>query len=486
MTVSNAPIAMNFASIPSGIRKPGDYLEFNTSNAINGLPADVQNVLIVGQMLATGSVAPNTLQNIYSTSQAAVFFGAGSIAHLMCVAALTANNLINLQAIALADAASGAIKTIFSASLAGTSAGQAGNYTINIGSQSAVVTVNQGDTPTIIAANMAAQLALMPNLPVTATASAGVITLTAKNAGTLGNQLVLSSSLLNGIMPITGVTSTLAAVTSGMTDPAISTALTTVFSSGVDVVITAWNDQANLTALDNWLAQVSSAIEKRGAIGVTACNGSLSSATTLAATQNNGRLTQALLRGALNQSYEIAAAYGAELALNTDPAMPYNDLPLIGIVAPPQNQWLSRTEQEICLANGVTPLQVGPGQVVQIVRAISTYTLNSAGIPDVSLLDITTIRTLDYVRQAIDIRYRLRFSQCKLIDNITPGLVRSEILDVLYELEALQIVQNVTANAPQLIIQPNLTDPTRLDAQIPANIVTGLQIFAGVIDLYLG
>ena len=35
---------------------------------------------------------------------------------------------------------------------------------------------------------------------------------------------------------------------------------------------------------------------------------------------------------------------------------------------------LSRTEQENALRNGVTPLDNGPDGVVQIVRAITTYT----------------------------------------------------------------------------------------------------------------
>ncbi len=46
---------------------------------------------------------------------------------------------------------------------------------------------------------------------------------------------------------------------------------------------------------------------------------------------------------------------------------------------------------------------------MQITRAITTYTKNVTNTDDPSYLDLTTIRTLDYVRKAIQTRQRLRF-----------------------------------------------------------------------------
>jgi phage tail sheath gpL-like len=58
-------------------------------------------------------------------------------------------------------------------------------------------------------------------------------------------------------------------------------------------------------------------------------------------------------------------------------------------------------------------------------------------VEDPSLLDITTTRTLDYVRRACRERVSLRFPRDKLSAR-TPDKVRSEILDVLYKLEELK------------------------------------------------
>ena len=152
--------------------------------------------------------------------------------------------------------------------------------------------------------------------------------------------------------------------------------------------------------------------------------------------------------------------------------------------APPIASRLSRTEQESCLNNGATPLEVGPGEIVQIVRAISTYIHDPQGIDDISLLDITTIRTLDYVRKSVRTRIALRFPREKLSSK-TPEAVRDQILDVLYQLQDLEIVEEVEANAAGVICERDMQDPNRLDAKIPTDVVNGLHVFAGRIDLLL-
>jgi len=63
--------------------------------------------------------------------------------------------------------------------------------------------------------------------------------------------------------------------------------------------------------------------------------------------------------------------------------------------------------------------------------------------------------------------------------------VRSEIIDVLKKLEELEIVEEVNANLDGLIVERDSEDPNRLNAKIPADIVNGLHVFAGRIDLLL-
>jgi phage tail sheath gpL-like len=225
-------------------------------------------------------------------------------------------------------------------------------------------------------------------------------------------------------------------------------------------------------------------MEQRPGIGIIADDDALATVTTLAGTVNSGRIVCAYLRGTKSPAYEVASAYAAVMAYEEDPARPLNTLALANIAAPAIADRLSRTEQESCLNNGTAPLEVGPGEVVQIVRAITTYVEDPQGILDISMLDITTIRTLDYVRAAIRTRVALRFPREKLSSK-TPAAVRDQILDVLEQLEDLEIVELVTENADGVICERDLQDPNRLNAKIPVDVVNGLHVFAGRIDLLL-
>lgn len=468
---------ISFSSIPASIRKPGKYVEFNTSLAVRTLPGNLQRTLILGQRLATGTVAANTAVDVYSDAEAATYFGRGSIAHLMVRAALRANPYLSLQVLALDDAGAGvaATKTV---TLTG-AATASGVLTLSVGDQQAAVAVTTGDAAAAVAAALKAQCDKQPDLPVTATVVGAVVTLTAKHKGTLGNALVVSAASTAAALTVA-----VAAGVTGATDPTLATALATVFGFGHHVVVSAWNDQTSLTALRTHLDAVSHPLEQRGAVGVYGHTGTLSQATTLAGQINSGRITCALLPSAYQSPYELAAAYGAVVASEEDPARPLNTLPLTGILPNPETSQLGRTEQETALYNGVTPLEVGPGKKVQIVRAITSYTLDPQGIPDISLLDLTTIRTLDYVRRAVRERIALRFPRDKLSSRAA-AKVRSEILDVLTKLEELEIVEEVEANKDGVIVERDSQDPNRLDARIPCDVVNGLHVFAARIDLLL-
>lgn len=267
-------------------------------------------------------------------------------------------------------------------------------------------------------------------------------------------------------------------------EPDISAALDSTVGGKYNIVVPAWNSQVALTALRTHIATFTDSIEQQSIIGVSAMTSTLSAATTLAGQLNAGAITLALLPGTTSTAAEVAAAYAARIASEEDPARPLNTLDLSGIAVPTVSQRLGRTEQETCLANGVTPLEVGPGDVVQIVRAVTTYTKSATDTPDIALLDLTTIRSLYYVRMACRQRIQLRFPREKLSEK-TPAKVRSELLDVLKKCEELEIVEAVDANADGLVVEKSLQDPNRLNAAIPTNVVNGLHVFAGRIDLLL-
>ncbi len=467
---------IDFDNIPASIRKPGKYFEFNTKLAVRTLPGNLQKTLIIGQRIAAGSVAADVVTDIFSDTEAATYFGNGSQLHLMCRAAIKANPYLALQAIALDDAGAG-IAAEGTVTITGT-ATSGGAFTLNVAGKRVQIAIAATDSATAIANALVAQIGLQPDLPVTAAATAAVVTLTAKNKGTQGNNISLQTT-----SSANGITAAVVAMTSGASDPDIATPLANVFGAGHDNIISAFNDATSLTTLRDHLDNVSSPLEQRGAIGIYSHTGTLAASTTLAASINTGRISAPNIK-VPEQPCELAAAYGAVVASEEDPARPLNLLELKGVTAPALADRLSRTEQENALYNGVTPLEVGPGEKVQIVRAITTYTLDAQAIPDISLLDLTTIRTLDYVRKACRERVALRFPREKLSQRTAPK-VRDQLLDVLYKLEELEVVENVDANKNGLIVERDLQDPNRLNAKIPTDVVNGLHVFAGRIDLLL-
>lgn len=470
---------ISFDSIPASIRKPGKYFEFNTRLAMRTLPANRQRMLIIAQRLAAGTVAQLIPTRVFSDAEAATYFGAGSIAHLMARAAIKANAYLDLSICALDDAATGnPVARVHTLAIATTATGS-GTLTLYVGNVRYQIGIASSDTPTVIGAALKALLDNDPALPFTVAHSEGTVTFTAKNKGVVANQVDFEA-----VVTAASTTATFTATTPGSVDPTLATALSAVFAGEYDIIAVPFIDETSYGALKTHLDSVSGPMEQRPAIGVIADDDALATVTTLTAAINSGRITCGYLRGTRSPLFEIAAAYAAVLASEEDPARPLNTLALAGIAAPPVASRLSRTEQESCLANGATPLEVGPGEVVQIVRAVSTYVQDAQGIDDPALLDITTIRTLDYVRLAVRTRIALRFPREKLSSK-TPDAVRDQILDVLYQLQDLEIVEEVEANAAGVLVERDSQDANRLNAKIPCDVVNGLHVFAGRIDLLL-
>lgn len=414
---------------------------------------------------------------IFSVADAKSRFGAGSQLALMAEAAYAANRYVALHAVMQDEAASGAV----AASLTGavTSGSAAGVLTLWIGNKKVTVAVTATDTAQIIANAVAAAVNAQEDYPVRASVSDDDLTLTCKWAGASGNEIAVEYSVTNSCAAIAFATANLV---SGATDPTITEALTVVEPGNYDILVSGYVGAG--ADLATHLDTVSGPIEQRPAIGIIGYVGAAASGIAAAAAINSGRVSIPLLKASKSPAWQIAAAYASVLAFEEDPARPLNTVALTGIAAPSVANGLTRTEQETLLYGGVTPLEAGNDAIVRIVRAISTYTTNAEGSDDPALLDITTIRTLDYVREAVRARISARFAQAKL-NTRTTERVRAEIYDVLRLLENEEIVENVDALFDDLVVERDEADPNRVNAQIPADVVNGLHVFAGRIDLIL-
>jgi phage tail sheath gpL-like len=208
----------------------------------------------------------------------------------------------------------------------------------------------------------------------------------------------------------------------------------------------------------------------------------------MATALNNGRTSIAYLPytttlGQISEYYKIAAQYAADIATQSDtPALSYNYDVLPNIAVPVVADRLTRSQQEVLLNNGVTPLMVVNNQV-EIVKAITTYVKNAAGNLDTTLLSVNTYRTLDYV--AVQIFNALQiFNKTSITARLMKAMA-SVIYLTLKDIEAEGQIQNVDQYKAAITVVQDSVNPSQLDVNIPCNIVSPLDIVAAELNLII-
>lgn len=184
---------------------------------------DPQRVLLVGQMLTGSATAGELVENISSSGAPEdALFGEASQLAAMVRAFKKLNQVVRIDAIPLDDAGGGTAQE-FTITIVGT-ATEAGTLHVVAGSEtdhSYDVAVSSGDTATTIAAAIVTAVTADTKCPFTAANVAGVVTLTARNAGTVAGFLPVGTS---GV--IAGITGqAVASSVAGATDPSTTSIL---------------------------------------------------------------------------------------------------------------------------------------------------------------------------------------------------------------------------------------------------------------------
>ncbi|RLC69259.1 MAG: hypothetical protein DRH97_00170 [Chloroflexi bacterium] len=173
----------------------------------------------IGQKLAGGSAtALEVIEDIDANAEDALF-GAGSMLAEMIRNYRKTNNVSQVNAIALEDGAGTSSEGIVT--FTGTNATENGTFTVYAGDKDsehkAIVPVVIDDTPTLVGDALEAAITALTRTPVTAVNAVGVVTLTAKNKGTVGDGINL---IVEG--SVAGISVALTAFTGGATDPVIT------------------------------------------------------------------------------------------------------------------------------------------------------------------------------------------------------------------------------------------------------------------------
>ena len=479
---------ITFYQIPSDIRTPGYYMEFDSSLALSGMLGIHQKILLIGQRLSTGEAPVGELVRVLRTDGAETDFGRGSMLAEMCKAAKAVNAYSEMWAVALDDHASGvaATKTV---TIAG-AATAAGVLYLMIAGQAVPCAVANEDSATEVAANAVTVINATTDLPVTAASAEGVVTLTARHKGECGQSIDVRINHYQGERTPAGLTVTIANETTGEQNPDITAALAALSDQQFDYIALPYLDVTNLAALETELETRWGPLQPIDGLAFGAVSGTFGEMTTFGASRNSKHVSVLAVGKMPSPPWVAAACYAAKAGydLNVDPALPLATEVLTGLVPARIQDRLNQSERNTLLHTGLSTVEVDSGGRVLIERAITMYQKNADGLDDPSYLNVNTIASLSAYRVQLRTHMSNRFSRHKLADDTAnvqagqkitrPKDIASEIIAHYMTMQDAGLVEDLETFKANLVVERNAADRGRVDVLLTPKLVGQFRVLA--------
>lgn len=487
-------MAISFNEIPINLRVPGTYIEVDNSLAIQGLLPMPSQVLMFGQMLATGTATAGEPTLVTRGEQAASLFGRGSMLARMVSVFKAANGFVPLYVVPLDDAGSSTKATLdVTVSTAATGSGTLNLY---IGGMRVRIGVTAGDTTSDIATALATAIAANPDLPMSASAATGTVTLTANHGGIDAGAIDVRHSYYQGEALPEGVTLTIGPLTAGTGNPDITAALDALGDNWYQTFVMPFTDGANLGLLEDELASRFGPERQIEGHAFTALSDTVANLTTTGTGRNSPHVTMADGGVTIAPAYALAAADAGIDAGEPDPARPRQTLALPGELQPvPETERRIYSERNTLLFSGIATHTVDSGNLIRVERLITMYQDNPGGVPDPSYLDITTMRTIAYMRYTVRSMVARKYPRHKLADNgtpispgqaiVTPNVMRAELVALFMDWQTIGIAEDLAQFKRDLVVERSALDANRLDAIIPPDVINQLRVFAAQLQFRL-
>lgn len=490
-------MSIGFNAIPNTLLVPVFAAEFDNSRANQGPALLPYRALIIAQRTSAGTSAAGSFTKVTNENQALLAAGRGSQGHRMAKAWFANNKSTEVWLGLVDDNAAGvlATKTI---TFTG-NATAAGTVNMYVGGTLVQVAVAVSDTPTIIALALSTAITAALDLPVTSAVVAGVATLTARNKGTVGQDLDLRVNYQDGEATPAGVSIAFATGVTGITNPSLTALIAAMGDTWYQVTAHPFTDATSLTSIETELVSRFGPMRMIDGVAITSALGSSSVLATLGLTRNCPHSCIAAQAGSspITPPSEYAAAVAATVAFyaNIDPARPLQTLPLSGVKSPAEANLFTMTERDLLLHDGIGTTKAAAGGIVQLERIVTTYQTNAAGAADPSYRDVTTMLTLLYLRYTFRNRMMVRYPRSKLANDgtrvssgqaiITPKIGKAEAITWFREMEELGLVEGFDQFKNDLVVARNVSDPNRLDFLLPPDLINALIVTAIKIQFLL-
>ncbi|MCY1280308.1 Phage tail sheath protein subtilisin-like domain protein [compost metagenome] len=485
---------VSFNEIPDNIRVPGIYIEIDPSKAVSGGAVMERRLLLVGQRRSAGQTPALSAVRLGSQAgdQAAQAFGRGSMLHAMAAAARKAHDYVDIWAIALDDDAAG-VAAAGTVTLSGspTASGTLCLYIAGVLVRMAVVAA---ETVGTLAGRLADAINANADLPVTATANLGVVTLTCRWKGETGNDLDLRLNYYGEQTPA-GLTVALSAMTGGTANPDVQDVLDAIAGQQYYSIVCPYTDGPNLTALETDMAARFGPMEVMTGHVFNAKVGNHAGLSTWGNGRNSPHVSTFGMHDMPVAPWVVAAVWGtvAEASGANDPARPFRSLALPGVLPPPEKSRFTRAERNLLLFDGISTYTVDQGGQVLIETIITNYQTNSFGLPDVALLRLETKWTVDLVRYRFNAAVARDYPRHKLGDVAIPGqayatetTVRATLVAEAVRLATQDgLVEDIEGFKRDLIVKRSTQNPNRMNAVLSPNLVNQFDIFAAAVQYRL-
>lgn len=481
-----------FNTLPGTTRVPGTYVEVDPNRSQQSPRIQPYRLLVIGQRLSTGTAAALTLQEVRTASSARALFGRGSQLAQMLERALAVTKSVPVFAVGVADPAGVAATGKITYTGPATGAGEIALY---IGGRRVEATVASGDTATTVAAAVAAAVNADLDMPVTATASVGVVTLLARHLGTMGNLIDTRHSYQFGEKLPAGVGATILAIgdgtggtVTGTGNVALSAVWAVIGDEWFNLAAIGVTDATNLSSVETEFLDRFGPIRQIDAHAITALNASVATVAALGLTRNSKHVSILGVGLSPTPAWEISAQAAGQVAVaaQADPARPFETLLLPDVLAPERSARLTFANQQQLLESGISTASVDEVGAVRLLRVITTYRVDENGVEDEAFLDLTTLLTDSFIRWDFRTTCRTKFNRFKIgEDNVryaagqpilTPSTGRAEAMAKAREWQERGLIEDLDQFEADLVVERNSQDASRMDFFLPTNLMNGLVV----------
>ncbi len=473
--------SVSFNTIVSNIRTNTHHIEVDNSRAVQGLNLRNHVILAMGIKLAAGTKAELEPVPVSSGDEADALFGVGSQLAEMVHAAKLANSSTEMVAIGI-DELSGGTAGTTTATIVGT-ATETATLQMYIGGRYIPVPIVSGDDQTdmasavVVAFNAYTDVA---RLPFTAASTLGVVTYTMKWKGE--DQADVRFNYNDSDKFPAGTTSvTVAEAVAGAGNSLISEIITAIGDEQYDTFLMPFTDDTNQTALETELARRFGGMVQLEGMAFSGFVGTSGESTTEGNARNSPHSCIMGANESPTPSWIWGAVTGAVDAKEPDPARPRQTLALPGVLPAAKTSIWTQAQRNTLLFDGIATHIVDQGGNVTIERLITTYQTNTAGVPDVSFLDVTTLRSLAAIRFDRRSAISLSFPRHKLMDDgddipagqpvVTPNTIRAHGIAQFQRWQAAGWVEGFEQFVAEYIVFRDQADVNRIVEQMGPNLM---------------